>query len=194
MSDRRTIPLSPPPSIVGIDLMEALRRRRSTREYAANETIPDETLSALLWAADGVSGPEDKRTAPSAFGGNQVKVYVATERHVLRYDASEHALTELAGKDVRATLCPDEWVGSAPLSVILTGRTDQFPEFIDTAMSLQLLQATAGCIAENLHLMAGALALGTCMVGHMHIESVRSALALDENEVPLYVMPVGYLR
>ena len=192
--NQRTIPLPPPSSHAGMDLIAALRLRRSTREYDTSHDIGEGLLSTLLWAAVGVSGPEDKRTAPSAFGGNQVILYIATRTTVFRYDAATHSLLEAGSSDIRAGLCPDEWIGTAPVSLILTGRTDKFPEFVTPEMKVELLQATAGCIAENVHLMAAALGLGTCMVGHMNTEAVKSALSLEQEEIPLYVMPVGYLK
>ncbi len=43
----------------------ALRRRRSIREFGkAGVTLAE--VSQLLWASQGITGPEGKRTAPSA--------------------------------------------------------------------------------------------------------------------------------
>jgi len=174
-----------------MDLVAALRLRRSTREYDSRRAVGVEALSALLWAANGVNAPDGKRTAPSAFGLNQVEIYVAGPEGVARYNAEAHALVEIHGRDVRSGLCPDEWTGTGAVSIILTGHSRRFPDFVTPGFATELLQATAGCIAENIHLMAAALGLGTCMVGHMNAEAVREALGLTEEEIPLYVMPVG---
>jgi nitroreductase len=186
--------LPAPAAVAGMDVIAALRLRRSTREYDLTREITLDALSTLLWAADGLSGPEDKRTAPSAFGRNQVKIYVATHGSVSRYDAPEHSLARTSSEDVRAMLSDDEWVATAPVVFILTARLDDYPEFIPASMRAELSHATAGCIAENLHLAAAALGMGTCMVGSIHADAIRSGLSLSAGETPLYAMPIGYLR
>ena len=49
----------------GRSLENALRERRSVREYSGKPLTRDE-LAQLLWAAQGMTGPEGFRTAPSA--------------------------------------------------------------------------------------------------------------------------------
>jgi len=54
----------PPPRLDGgKPLMQALRARRSTREFAGR-ALPAEVLSDLLWAAYGTNRPSGDRTAP----------------------------------------------------------------------------------------------------------------------------------
>jgi SagB-type dehydrogenase family enzyme len=177
-----------------MDVAAALRRRRSTREYDLYRAISDEVLSTLLWAACGVTGPEDKRTAPSAFGRNQVKLYAARPDGVWAYDAAAHGLGCVDEADARSAFTEDAWVNTAPLIVVLAARLDEYPDFIPEAMRSELSHATAGCIAENFHLIAAALGLGTCMVGSIRADAIRRALHLRKDEAPLYVMPIGYLR
>ncbi len=50
----------------------------------------------------------------------------------------------------------------------------------------------AGCIAQNVYLMAAALKAGTCMVAGVDEKGARKALNLTRDELPLYVMPLGY--
>jgi SagB-type dehydrogenase family enzyme len=190
----KTIQLPAPAAAAGLDVAAALRLRRSTREYDLERTVANETLSMVLWAACGVTGPEDKRTAPSAFGRNQVRVSVAREDGVWAYDAAAHSLIGVDDRDARAGFSDDGWVNTAPVVVVLTARVDEYPDFIPAAMRLELSHATAGCIAENLHLICTALGLGTCMVGSIHADALRQALVLSNDEAPLYVMPIGYLR
>ena len=47
----------------GKPLIEALRLRRSTREYS-DQPLPPQILSDLLWAAFGINRPSGDRTAP----------------------------------------------------------------------------------------------------------------------------------
>jgi nitroreductase len=53
-------------------------------------------------------------------------------------------------------------------------------------------QATAGCIAQNVYLAAAAFKLGTVMAAGLNADVARKGLALGEDEIPLYIMPLGY--
>jgi len=54
--------------------------------------------------------------------------------------------------------------------------------------------STAGTIAENVHLMAAARGIGTGIVAGIQVDEIRRALSLPMEAVPLYVMPLGYLK
>ncbi|MCD6364753.1 MAG: nitroreductase family protein, partial [Planctomycetes bacterium] len=56
----------------GIPLMQALRKRHTSRSFSSRG-LPLQTLSNLLWAAFGVNRPETgKRTAPSAYNQQEI--------------------------------------------------------------------------------------------------------------------------
>ncbi len=52
----------------------------------------------------------------------------------------------------------------------------------------------AGHAAQNIYLQAVPLGLGTVTVGTFSDGKVKQILDLPENEVPLYLMPVGRTR
>jgi hypothetical protein len=57
--------------------MEALRQRRSHRDFAGT-ALPEQMLGDLLWAACGINRPaSDGRTAPRAMTYQEIDVYVA---------------------------------------------------------------------------------------------------------------------
>lgn len=86
-----SVPLPPRPRTLSVDLVTALERRQTTREFASRE-LSLEDLSAVLWAANGVNRPDGRRTAPSAHGEQYIDLYVITDRGSYRYDALEHRL------------------------------------------------------------------------------------------------------
>ncbi|HJX69867.1 MAG TPA: nitroreductase family protein, partial [Dehalococcoidia bacterium] len=49
-----------------------------------------------------------------------------------------------------------------------------------------------GHAAQNIHLQAVALGLGSVPIGAFYDEQVQRALALPKNQQPLYIIPVGY--
>ena len=57
--------LPSPKKTGGISVETALSERRSVRAYT-KESLTMAELGQLLWAAQGVTGPDGKRTAPSA--------------------------------------------------------------------------------------------------------------------------------
>jgi len=58
-------------------LMQALKDRQTSRSFSS-EKLPEQMLSNLLWAADGVNRADGKRTAPTAMNRQEIDVYVAT--------------------------------------------------------------------------------------------------------------------
>jgi hypothetical protein len=52
--------------------------------------------------------------------------------------------------------------------------------------------AEAGCLVQNVYLAAASLELGTCCVGTINSEGLRSDLQLPSDLIPLLVMPLGY--
>ena len=72
---RPVINLPAPDKRGGLPLMQALAKRRSTREFA-RKPLPPPALSSLLWAAFGVNRRDGGRTAPSAINAQEIDVYV----------------------------------------------------------------------------------------------------------------------
>ena len=62
-SETTIMQLPAPQTSGGMPLMQALKLRHSTREYA-DRPLPLRVLSDLLWAAFGVNRPSGDRTAP----------------------------------------------------------------------------------------------------------------------------------
>src|SRR3974390_239832 len=84
--------LPPPRSEGGKPLIEALRLRRSIREYAARP-LPSQTLSDLLWAAFGVNRPATgDRTAPYWRHVIVIDIYAAMADGVWIYEPKAHKL------------------------------------------------------------------------------------------------------
>ncbi|PKP36126.1 MAG: nitroreductase, partial [Bacteroidetes bacterium HGW-Bacteroidetes-15] len=50
----------------------------------------------------------------------------------------------------------------------------------------------AGHVAQNIHLQAVALGLGSVPVGAFDDDKIGEILGCKENEVPLYIIPVGF--
>ena len=199
--DSERIPL---PSLKADDLGEAgsladaLRKRRSTRRFTQGE-MGIEAAAALLFAAQGVNRRRG-RTAPSAGALYPLEVHVAAGNleslapGAYHYLPSENALLPGRAGDVRqelATACLDQnWMADAPMILAICAAyervTDRYGERGKRYVDLE-----AGHAAQNIHLQAAALGLGTVVVGAFEDETVARILGLSAWERPIALMPVG---
>jgi len=92
--DMKVIKLSEPNKKRGLSVSEALSLRASVREWS-DKKVSMETLSDLLWAANGINRENKKRTAASAQNAQDVDIYVFMKEGVYLYDAVNHALNPI---------------------------------------------------------------------------------------------------
>jgi SagB-type dehydrogenase family enzyme len=193
----------PAPRIAGtVSVEEALASRRSVREYVkAPLTLTD--LSQLLWAAQGLTDPAGFRTAPSAGALYPLEVYVACGNvsglspGVYHYLPQSHALEQVVDRDVQDDLYRNALrqapVRDAPAVIVIAAdynrTTVKYGE-----RGIRYVHMEAGHAAENICLQAYARGIGTVTIGAFYDSNVQSVLGLPQNEVPLYLMPVGKIR
>jgi SagB-type dehydrogenase family enzyme len=189
------LPQLPPPQTTGpVSLEEALGRRRSRRDFSGAALSPGD-LGQLLWAAHGVTGPEGRRTAPTAGNTSPHEVYAVTPEGAFRYDGTAHRLEEIDPADLRAPLRAvtrdDDHLLLAGAVIVLaavTARTaGRYAERADRYIALGL-----GHAAQNVLLQAEARGLSAYPVGAHDPEGVAQLLRLPEGCVPLYLIPVGH--
>jgi SagB-type dehydrogenase family enzyme len=190
----KPMPDLPPPRRDGSTTVEAaLDRRRSRRDFTG-EPLSLTELGQLLWAADGVTGPDGRRTAPTAGNTLPHEVYAVTPAGAFHYDGAAHRLEEVDPGDLRARLGAvtrnDEHLLKAGAVVVLAAVTTRtaarYPERAERYVALGL-----GHAAQNLLLQAEALGLAAYPVGAHDVEGVARLLRLPEGCLPLYMVPVG---
>ncbi len=80
-----TIMLPDVPETGDVSVEEAIRRRRSVRNFRVDALEP-EIVSRLLWAAQGITEPGfGLRSAPSAGATYPLEIFIATGEHLARY-------------------------------------------------------------------------------------------------------------
>lgn len=181
---------------------QALLSRRSGRSYAdAPLTLAE--VSQLLWSAQGVSGREGLRTAPSAGALYPLTTYLLVGNvddlppGVYRYQPNQHGLTAIAAGDRRPQLAAaalsQSFIKEAPISVIFTAvyerTTAKYGE-----RGIRYVHMEAGHASQNIYLQAAALNLATAAAGAFYDQQIQKVLELPANEQPLYIMPVGKRR
>ncbi len=182
-----------------ISIEKALLSRRSIREFAS-KPLQLWQISQLAWAAQGITGPDLHRTAPSAGALYPLELYVAVGNvnglasGVYRYDLRQHELDLWAKDDKRrelfeAALSQSSILQAAAvfaISALYKRTTAQYGE-----RGIRYVHMEAGHAAQNLLLQAAALGLGAVVVGAFRDERVRQVLMLNQTEAPLYLIPVG---
>jgi len=180
----------------------AIYSRRSVREYQ-DKDLKLEDVSQLLWAAQGITSPYGLRSAPSAGALYPVEIYlVATKVEklqpgVYKYIPLTHSLRQVLQRDVRKELCNAALGQSCVLDASATIIISVVFERVTRKYGQRGIQYTyfeAGCVAENIHLQAESLGIGTVVVGAFYDEKVKQALAMDTNETPVALMPIGYKK
>jgi len=187
-------PLPAPPKSGGMSLAEALWKRRSVRAFS-DKQVTREQLAFLLWAADGVNRPDEKRrTVPSAWGMNGVSVYAVTADGAALYDPIEHSLRPLEsakGKDLRPEVAKADFTRKAPLVLVLAVDFTKYGGKAGPDMLREFANCEAGSIAQNIYLAAAALGLGTVVTADARPEA-KAALGLAADGRALYTLPVGH--
>ena len=188
----------PAPRTDGDLALEAtLARRRTIRELAP-DPLSDDEIGQLLWAAQGVTHDEVRRTAPSASSLFPLEVYAVTAVGVAHYRPEQHALEPVSGADVRPALRAatgdQPFVAGAPLIVVISGVSARLAPRHGPERATRYAAFEAGHAGQNLLLQAVALGLGAVPIGSFNDAEVSVLLDLPEGEEPLYLFAIGRPR
>lgn len=187
----RTIALPRATHHGGLPLMDALARRRSSREFAARPLEP-QLLGDLLWAAFGVNRRADGgRTAPSALDAQEVEVYVALPQGAYRYDAAGHRLELVAAADLRRVTGYQDFVDDAPLDLVYVADHAR-QKLVPAEQRTLYAAASAGAIAQNVYLYAASTGLATVIRAWIDRQAIADALGLDPDRQVLLSQTVGH--
>jgi SagB-type dehydrogenase family enzyme len=187
---RATIKLPAPDKRGGLPLMQALAKRRSSREFSGRP-LPLPILSNLLWAAFGVNRRGGGRTAPSAINAQEIDVYVALPDGAYLYDATAHALKLVAASDLRRVTGYQDFVDDAPLDLVYVADHARM-RMVPVAQRESYASAAAGAIAQNVYLYSATAGLATVIRAWIDRSAVADALGLSHDQQVLLSQTVGY--
>lgn len=186
------------------ELNNLLEKRYSCRTFSS-KPLKSSDIASILWAAcgkkfDAVTGAS--RTIPSAGATYPLELYIVVGKDgvgglkagIYHYLIEEHALTLLTEGDKREELvraCLGQgYIADAPVSLVITAITSRTVQrYAERAERYVYMEAGHAC--QNTYLAATDLGLGTVEVGAFFDRRVAQVLGLDENEIPLIVMPIG---
>ena len=181
----------PPPRVAGgKPLIEALRMRRSIREYA-DRPLPPQVLSDLLWAAFGVNRPSGDRTAPYWRHIMVIDVYAALDDGVWFYDPKLHQLEQRLPSDIRAQTGTQDFVGTAPLNLIYVAHGERMHDVSPEERRLYASVDT-GFIGQNVYLFCASEGLSTVFRGSVDVKRLANTMKLGAEEFVTFAQSVGY--
>lgn len=195
-SDPPVRALPAPDRAHGGPLYAAMAHRRSVRELAGG-ALTDEELGQLLWAAQGITGDDGLRAAPSAGALYPLTLYVADAGGLWRYLPADHSLVRERAGDRRARLAlaglAQPPLRSAPAVLVITAR-EAITARKYGARATRYVALEAGHAAHGVLLAVTALGLAAVPIGAFDDGAVKAALSLADDQTPLYLIPLGRPR
>ena len=190
IGETTTMQLPPPKTSGGMPLMQALKLRHSTREYA-DRPLPPQVLSDLLWAAFGINRPSGDRTAPYWRHIMVIDVYAAMADGVWFYDPKAHALQQHSQADIRAATGMQDFVGGAPLNLVYVAHGERMH---DVAPADRRLYASvdAGFVGQNVYLFCASEGLASVFRGAVDYKKLEKAMQLPAEQFVTFAQTVGY--
>ena len=174
-------------------LEDTLSRRRSVRLFSEHPLSEDQILK-LCWAAQGITDPRGRRTAPSAGARYPLELYVATPDGCDEYDPLHHRLLRRTGTDLRPALqggaLSQEAVGQSPAVFVVAAQPRRtIAEY--GRRGRRYVHLEAGHAAQNLLLEATAMGLGSVPIGAFDDARLRDILDLPTDREVVYLIPIG---
>ena len=188
-----------------MSIEQALLERRSIRDYGT-EPLTFADVGQLLWAAQGITKPGGYtvtlRTAPSAGALYPLELYLAVGNAddllagVYKYEPLKHALNLIAEGDIRDELCRaalrQSCIRDAAMVMVFSAVYERATKYYGER-GIRYLYMEVGHAAQNVHLQVISLNLGTVVIGAFDDAGVKRILNMEDNEEPLYLMPIGRL-
>lgn len=195
-----TLPTPQKDSRVSIE--ETLANRRSVREFTREE-ISLEDIAQLLWAAQGITHPAGKRTAPSAGATYPLELYIIAERvsglepGVYHYVPQEHQLTRIAAGHLAGSLSAaalgQVCIEEAAVNIVVTAVYERTLTRYG-GRGRRYVHMEAGHAGQNIYLQCESLGLGAVVIGAFHDQQIQDVMRLPGDHEPLYLIPVGKKR
>ena len=173
-------------------LTQALKNRRTVREYELRELNQSE-LASLLWAACGVNRADGRRTAPTGRNVQDIDVYVMCAAGVSRYDAAAHGLVLVNPGDHRAVAGRQAFASLAPVNLFYVQDTTRAMT-ADAKNMARHGGIHAGAIMQNVYLHCAAQGLGTVVRDNIDRDALAKVLKLKPTQQIVIAQSVGARR
>jgi nitroreductase len=184
--------LPPPRPSGGKPLLDALKLRRSTREYS-DRMLPAQVLSDLLWSAFGINRPSGDRTAPYWRHIMVIDLYAALADGVWLYEPKRHALLPHLQADIRAKTGLQDFVATAPLNLVYVAHGERMQDISENDRRL-FASVDTGFIGQNVYLFCASEGLATVFRGAVDYKALNRTMRLGPEQFVTFAQTVGYPR
>jgi nitroreductase len=176
LADGDDIRLPAPQKSGGMPLLDALNARKSSRR-TTGEAPTMQQLADVLWAANGVTRPDGKRTAPSAMNRQEIEISVLTRDGLYEWDAEDNELDRVSTSVDLA----DQLNGASMMLIFSYDDDDQTASYA---------QVDCGFVGQNVYLFCTSQGWNCVFLGSIDRGKLARALDCKESEV-LYGMRIG---
>ena len=188
-----------------ISLPDAIRDRKSERDYLADTSLSTGALSYLLWATQGVNEIDEMdvfKTVPSAGARHPLETFLVINRvedlpsGLYRYVGPSHQL-EILSQDpsvtpaVAKTCLQPELIEQCAVAFVWTAVAHRMTwRYADRGY--RYIHIEAGHVGQNLYLAGQAVGCGVCTTAAFHDDDLNRFLGLDGNDhFAVYIGTVG---
>lgn len=171
--------------------METLAKRETNRNYT-QDTLTNQQLSNLLWAAFGVNRPNGKRTAPSARNAQEIDLYVFTNSGVYLYEPINHILMLVTAGDKRNVALKQEGFMDCPLVLLYVANYDKMDKFAEVDREFYGA-VDAGYISQNVYLFCASEDIATCAIGMINRSQIKDILKINGKAILAQIVGVKEL-
>ena len=187
----KSIKLLDPQTKSGMPLMQALKERKSMRQFSSAE-LPLRVVSDMLWAACGINRPElGLLTAPSTMNMQEIDIYVARADGLYLFNAKENILLPVLPEDIRAMTGKQSFVKDAPLNLIYVADLSKMDKLSSGDRDFYAATDT-GFISENVYLFCASSGLATVVRGLIDKPALAKAMKLKPDQKIILAQTVGY--
>nr|MDO8081086.1 nitroreductase family protein [Candidatus Freyarchaeota archaeon] len=151
-----------------MDIFEAIKNRRSIRDYNSSKRVPKDSIEKIIEAA---------RWAPSAGNQQPIEVVVVSEKE---------KRDKLAAASGNAPYLKD-----SPVALVVCVNHKKYAKGYDRAISF-FMPMDASAAMQNMMLAAYALGLGTCWDSVLNKSVIRELLNIPEHVEPFSILALGY--
>jgi len=173
-------------------LMEALKERKTRRDFSEKQLLPQD-LSNILWCSNGINRPESgKRTSPSAKNAQDIDIYVLTNEGAYLYGAQKHELTLIASGNHMIDAGTQPYVASAPLNLIYVSDLAKFDFMKEREDQLVAAAVDAGHCSQNVYLYGTAADLAVVTRMSVPKQKIAEILRLRPQQYIVIGQTIGY--
>ncbi|HOY39653.1 MAG: SagB/ThcOx family dehydrogenase [Bacteroidales bacterium] len=176
----------------GKPLMDVFKSRCSQRSFS-NQELTLQSISNLLWAANGINRPDSKkRTAPTAMNDQEIEVYLANKDGVYVYLPEEHAIELVESGDLRGKFGIQGFVKDAPVILIYVADYKKMSSLMSKEDKDFYAATDVGFVSQNVYLFCASEGLATVVLGMVSRDSAAKSINLDSGKKIMLTQCVGY--